>query len=120
MRLLREGCFFRTISTASLLLAATASASAAQQYARVGHTTDSHCPAHLALEEGFVQDPGFTVSPDRALALSGIRCPNKLEVTVYSDSENYYITTLGLKPGAAYTRVVNGKTGKSSAVEPAR
>jgi len=90
----------------------------AEQYTLVGHTYEINCPAHLKLEEGFIQNPDFTVSPDRALVLSKIHCPSKLMVTVFSDSENYYITVLGVKPGTAYTRVVNGKSGAFSEIRP--
>ncbi len=92
-------------------------ANAADNYSLVGHTTDINFSAHLTLEKGFVQNPTFAVSPDRALVLSKIRCPNKLQVTVFSDPENYYITTLGAQPGTVYTRVVNGKTGTVSVME---
>jgi len=68
----------------------------------------------LTLEEGFVPDPAFTLSPDQALALSGMRCPNKLRVVVFSDSENYYITTsFSGEPGVGHGYVVNGKSGKT-------
>jgi hypothetical protein len=91
-----------------------AGANAADSYVTVGHTTDIKCPAHLKLEGGFAPNPEFTVSPDQALVVARIRCPNKLEITVFADSENYYITTLGLKPGTVGTHVVNGKTGSVS------
>lgn len=109
-----------TIS-AVLLLATSAtftiSTSTDKKYMKVGHTTDLECPAHLILEADFVPNPAFTVSPDQALILSKISCPNKRVVTVFSDSENYYIPSLGNPPGTKYTRVVNGRNGKVSIIE---
>ena len=100
-----------------LAISISVSANAGGNYMKVGHTTDTECPAQLTFEEDFVPNPAFTVSPNQALALSGLRCPNKLQVTVFADSENYYITTLGAEPGTTYTRVVNGRTGKTSIIE---
>jgi len=105
------------LSVITLFLMMSVHASAADKYTRVGHITDFKCPARVTIEKGYVPNPSVKVSPDRALVLSKILCPNKLKVTVFADSENYYITTLGFEPGTAYTRVVNGKTGKTSAIQ---
>lgn len=99
---------------ATLALTFAACAQSADRYVRVGETTDIKCPARLKLEEGFAANPEFSLTPDQALAASPVRCPNKLVVTVFADSKNYYITTLGSKPGTVGTHVVNGKTGKVS------
>jgi hypothetical protein len=109
----RRKTAMRSVLTIILLLATAASGWASERYTRVGRTTDSECPAHLTLEAGFVPNPAFTVSPERALVLSGIRCPSKLEVTVFSDAENYYITVMDAKPGEVRTRVVNGRSGET-------
>jgi hypothetical protein len=93
------------------------SANAGVKYIKVGHTTDIECPARLTFEKDFVPDPEFKISPNQALDLSGIPCPNKLQVTAFADSKNYYITTLGNSPGSIYTRVVDGRTGQTSIIE---
>lgn len=100
-----------------LALSISVSANAGDKYIKAGHTTDIECPARLVFEEGFVPDPKFKISPNQALVLSGIRCPNKLQVTVFADYKNYYITTLGAPPGSVYTRVVDGRTGQTSVIE---
>jgi hypothetical protein len=101
----------------SLVLSISVSANASAKYIKVGHTADTDCPARLNFEKNFIPNPKFKVSPDRALVLSGMPCPSKLQVTMFADSENYYITTLDGQPGSVYTRVVNGRTGQASIIE---
>jgi hypothetical protein len=101
-----------------LWLALVSLASAADRYVLVGRTNDTKCPAHVTVEKEYQVNPAFTVSPDQALAASGIRCPNKLQISVFADSENYYITKLDQQPGTVETYVINGKTGNVSVLKP--
>jgi hypothetical protein len=110
--------FARRLILTTFALTFAVCAQSADTYVRVGQTTDIKCPARLKLEEGFVANPEFSLTPDEALAASKVRCPSKLAVTVFADSKNYYITTFGSKPGTVGTHVVNGKTGKVSFWEP--
>jgi hypothetical protein len=105
------------ISVIVPLLVASAFAGAGDKYTRVGHTVDTRkCPPRLALEQGFVPNPAFTVSPQQVLLISNVRCGGKILVTVFADSENYYVTARGAEPGSTYTRVVNGRNGKTSII----
>jgi hypothetical protein len=106
------------LATAGAALVFAGYAQSGDQYVAVGKTTDIKCPAHLKLEEGFVPNPEFKLTPDQALVAAQVRCPNKLVVTVFADSKNYYITTLGAKPGTVGTYVVNGESGDVSFRRP--
>ena len=105
-------------TVATLILVTAPYAQSAEPYVRVGESTDLKCPAHLTLEKGFTQNPEFKLTPDQALAAAPVRCPNKLVVTVFADSENYYITFVGASPEIAGAHVVDGRTGKVSFREP--
>ena len=90
----------------------------ADRYIFIGRTNDTKCPAHVTIENDYVTNPAFSISPDQALAASGIRCPNKLQLSVFADSENYYITKFELQLGDVETHVINGKTGKVTLLKP--
>jgi len=105
-----------TFCIVPLVLFMSTISDASEKYTFIGEVKDFNCPAHVVIEKGARVNPDFKISPDKAVALSGVRCPSKLVVLVYVDTENYYITHFG-EPGTTYTRVVNGKTAEVSFID---